>query len=643
MAKAQVECFYDCKDGWLPLECGEIPCNLHQPALVGGFSSEDPAMTESEVECRYDWEYDDLFDEEPVMGNDEVECPYGCEEGWLPLETGAVPCSLHQPAPTGDFFSEEEPPEQNSGPNGPPLSAHCQVEQSGIPSYETHAELFEEILRGRPGAGDELARKVAENRIDLIKGRGMTVVENFDWISTAVVEYMIATGLQDVHVRKPEFIQYVDGSIQNHAEQGYGEDFIYLASCTFGGGVYYSLRSRIGGGPTLVDIYESFLGDQLSVKTAKKLAAHVSESKRAEELRFLESEYLENFIPPAPANEFRGYFDHSFYHRHFYNLGLRYSETHTPGRLAQALGLMSLYYPEITFDMPPLGHWVPENELPDIELLERLKFLAFVKPLIQERTVIPVNIKTGSGVLIEYWLDYLGWYLDNYEARYLDLAREYYGDLEGCSAVEFIEVYLRHYLESSICQAHNVYTDDLFFLFTQFLAEDGRFPGVMFDGCNPRSIRLLDKLILPTLDECELSDIIALRRNGKQLSLFRESLSKILELIVQESDGSSKSPEKLPLLAKELLGSRADALKRDLRSSSLSNQVKKSGFTFSVGALVSYALGGHPLTSFTAGAISELLTAGLRLTKDSRGRKACGASARLYTKLASADIEDSTD
>src|ERR1700686_1335540 len=134
MAKAQVECFYDCKDGWLPLECGEIPCNLHQPALVGGFSSEDPAMTESEVECRYDWEYDDLFDEEPVMGNDEVECPYGCEEGWLPLETGAVPCSLHQPAPTGDFFSEEEPPEQNSGPNGPPLSAHRQVEQSGIPS-----------------------------------------------------------------------------------------------------------------------------------------------------------------------------------------------------------------------------------------------------------------------------------------------------------------------------------------------------------------------------------------------------------------------------------------------------------------------------------------------------------------------------
>ena len=145
----------------------------------------------------------------------------------------------------------------------------------------------------------------------------------------------------------------------------------------------------------------------------------------------------------------------------------------------------------------------------------------YLKPLIQENALYPVNINMMSSEMIPGWLDSMTYYSSHHEKAYLDLAEKIHGTTDVIYINEHMEVYTQASLSAELCSAHNIDTDNLFFLFSDYLAQRAELPNSP-DYISNISSRLFENVFLPTLSECSLADIVSER---DWLSLFIISLS----------------------------------------------------------------------------------------------------------------------
>lgn len=505
-------------------------------------------------------------------------------------------------------------------------------------SYKNHKMLLSEVSKARSGHDgksglleEEVLRINVQNKLELWA--------NFKIIAYAVRHYMLSKAIPEIHVREPIGCEHADGSIHGWVLEVLGDDHVFLAAVTVGDGVYYYAMPV--GGPTLIDLYENAIGDELKPKTSDRAAHLLYKSGRYKDFVDMEASYFEKYLPPRGSFDgVRGYFHHDFYFDHVQHTDVN---DWNLDRLANRLALASLYYPEIAFWLQPLGRPRVSGSAREASLRERLRFLASVKPLVQNKVLYPVYISMNSKEMMPLWLDSMTYYNYEYEDTHLDLAKKVYGDTFGVSVCEHMEVFTQSDVSACLCGAHDICTDRLFFLFTQFLAQQGDIPSVaridpIFSGM------LLDSIILPSLEGCPIADVIAIRSSGEHLAAFRRDMSAVLNNLVDltlSEDFSRQSPN-LSRMAKDLFRTRLDSLEKDIGRSSVKEHIKQAGWSFSLGALMGFALTGEPISSMASGALAELLSLSLRRLKSKKSLAGTEALGRLYSALIDLDKKPET-
>jgi len=508
-------------------------------------------------------------------------------------------------------------------------------------SYKNHKMLLIEAAKAKSGY-DGGSGILVEEALRINVQNEMELWANFRTVAYAVRHYMLYKGLREIHVLEPPMSMKSDGSIHGWELDVLGEDHFFLASVTVGDGVYYYAMPI--GGPTLIDLYENAIGDELKPKTSDQVAHLLRKSGRFRDFVDMEASYFERYLPPTSAlDPMRGYFHHDFYFDHVQHVGVG---AWNYDRLANCLALASLYYPEIAFWLRPLGQPLSSSasgSACERSLRERLRFLSSIKPLVQEKVLFPVCISMNSDKMMPLWLDSMEYYAYEYESAYLDLAKSVYGNTNGVSVLEHMEVYTQASASASLCGAHDVCTDRLFFLFTHLLAQQGDIPTV--GRIDPIAAgTLLDSVVLPSLEGCPITDIIAIRRSGEHLAAFRQDMSAVLDYLADLvlSEGFTRQSPKLPIMAKDLFRTRLDSLEKDIRLSSLKEHLKQAGWSFSLGSLVGFALTGEPIPSMASGALAELLSLSLRRLKSKKNLAAAQALGRVYSSLIDLDKKPET-
>lgn len=490
---------------------------------------------------------------------------------------------------------------------GPKPRTKPGLDGPGWIKYESFTDLFRKINAHYDSLGAEPNRNSSRTqKIDLNDER--QIIEHFRTIEDCVEHYMLDAEITNIYVAQPQF------DSREGTRGSYGSDYFFIT--TKSAGTYFSIKST--GRPTLLDVYEDCLGEELKPSTVRRLAKHVTKSRKlAATLTAADSAYFASHLPPPnQSSAMRGCFDYLF--------------------SGEQLTLASLYYEQIAFRMPKL------REYPGIDPREgdyawRFSLLASIRPLLQRNIVFPVNFDFYSEPLMDWWIPMYVAYFTDYEDTYVKIVERVEGRDIRDSALEHFEVYAQSWIRSVLCEGHNAFADESFYLLTQLLAKKHNLPCAGPSGPNLGAYvsgLVLDNFILPSLHDCRIMDITALRLNGDNLAAFRTDLGKICNDVTRICADSSQFPEELPLMTKEFL--RADSLISDVRSTSLSEHLKVAGLALSLGLATGFALGGDSLSGIASGVLGELLAAGILTAKAKKRRKDNALLTTLYSRLADA-------